>query len=87
MIIIFVPENLSLLMAIVYSMSPSMLYVGLHFINGSFISLWTGSVMVSIYDTSVSYDHYYHSRDPVSTHGNSLLYVSIHVICWSPFYQ
>ena len=56
-----IPETLSLLMAIVYCMSPSMLYVGLHFINRSFISLWTGSVMVSIYDTSVNYDHYFHS--------------------------
>ena len=64
MIIIIIPEMPSLLMAIVYCtcMSPSMLYVGLHFINRSFISLWTGSVMVSIYDSSVNYDHYYHSR-------------------------
>ena len=40
------PEAMSLLMAIVYCMSPSMLNVILRVINLSFAYLWTGTFLV-----------------------------------------
>ena len=44
------PESMSLLIAIVYCMSPSMLNVALQVINLSFAYLWTGTFLVSSFD-------------------------------------
>ncbi|XP_045185435.2 uncharacterized protein LOC123543432 [Mercenaria mercenaria] len=42
------PEVLSLLMAIIYSISPSMLHMILHFINGSFSNLFSLTVLMHL---------------------------------------